>query len=516
MATETLDVDEHIDEVADDLSQYDELSQEFVDAIVARVLMFVDILSGKPLFPYQREVAARYIESVVVGDGDTITFLCSRQAGKTQSVALTTAALMLLLPRLAKVFPDMLGKFKDGLMVGCFAPVEDQAETLFGRIVDTLTSERAITIMADPEIDDTPSGGGKLLTLKKSGSFARMHTANPRAKIESKSYHIIIGDESQEIDAFVWDKSISPMGAFYNATRIQTGTPTTHKGVFFKNIQHNKRQQVKRGARQDHFEFNWTHCAKYNPNYDRYVRKEMLRMGEDSDEFQMAYNLKWLLEQGMFMVESRFDSLGDNTMNVVPHYNRSPLVAGVDPASKQDSTVTTVVWVDWSRTDAAGLYDHRVLNWLETNGDWEKQYFQIVEFLRQYTVVKLGIDGQGLGDVVANRLQRLLPDIDVTPLGSDLTSQSKRWKHLQQLSNRGLVSWPAHSHTRRRKNWKRFRQQMLDLEVEYRGPNMLAAAPKEHGAHDDYADSLAIACMMSTQEFSMPEVEVTSNHLKAR
>jgi NAD(P)-dependent dehydrogenase (short-subunit alcohol dehydrogenase family) len=59
---------------------------------------------------------------------------------------------MILLPRLAKLYPELLGKFKDGVWVGLFAPTEGQAETLFGRAVTRLTSERALEILND--VDD--------------------------------------------------------------------------------------------------------------------------------------------------------------------------------------------------------------------------------------------------------------------------------------------------------------------------------------------------------------------------
>ena len=49
-----------------------------------------------------------------------------------------------------------------------------------------------------------------------------------------------------------------------------------------------------------------------------------------------------------------------------------------------------------------------------------------------------------------------------------------------------------------------------DLELHYEGPHVVAAAPKEAGAHDDYCDSLAIGCMMS-QDFTAPTVEVANN-----
>ena len=51
---------------------------------------------------------------------------------------------------------------------------------------------------------------------------------------------------------------------------------------------------------------------------------------------------------------------------------------------------------------------------------------------------------------------------------------------------------------------------MADLEKVYRGPYMLAAAPDEKGAFDDYPDSLAIACSMTVYE-TMPMVHVADN-----
>jgi hypothetical protein len=50
---------------------------------------------------------------------------------------------------------------------------------------------------------------------------------------------------------------------------------------------------------------------------------------------------------------------------------------------------------------------------------------------------------------------------------------------------------------------------MTDAEIQYKGPNFMVAAPDETYAHDDFVDSLAIACSL-TQELVMPEIEVSS------
>lgn len=497
------------EEVEDEL---DELSKEFVKKLVDRCMQFMTAIVGHELHNYQEPLARRIIESVLINDGEEVTALAARQSGKSETIANTVITLMVLLPRLAKMYPDLLGRFKDGIWIGMFAPVEGQVETLFGRAVNRLTSERAIEILGDPEIDDSLGrvpGVTRQIKLKNSNSTLMMMTANPRAKIESKSFHLIIIDECQDADDFVVSKSIAPMLAYYAGTMVKTGTPTTTKNNFYRSIQLNKRRQTSRGIRQNHFEWDWRDVAKVNENYQKFIKKEILRIGEESDEFQMSYNCRWLLERGLFVSSTTMDELGDTSQEIVRAWHRSPVVVGIDPARKLDSTVVTVVWVDWDRPDEFGYYDHRVLNWLEIQGDdWEDQYFQIINFLNNYDVLAVAVDANGVGDAVAQRLKLLMPGAEVHAVGSSQPEQSKRWKHLKALIDRRMVGWPSHAKTRRLRTWKRFYQQMTDLETKFQGPNFLAHAPEEAHAHDDYADSLALACSL-TLDLTMPQVEVS-------
>ena len=503
----------------DEEIELDELSKEFVKKLIDRCIEFMNALVGHELHPYQMPLARRIIESVLINDGEEITALAARQSGKSETIANTVATLMVLLPRLAKMYPDLLGKFSQGVWIGMFAPVEGQVETLFGRTVNRLTSERAQEILGDPEIDDSLGkvpGVTRQIKLKNSGSSLMMMTANPRAKIESKSFHLIVIDECQEADDFVVTKSISPMLAYYSGTMVKTGTPTTHKNNFYRSIQINKRRQTGRGRRQNHFEWDYRDVSKCNANYEKFIKKEKLRIGEESDEFQMSYCCKWLLERGMFVTSAIMDELGDTSQQVVKAWHRSPVVVGIDPARKLDSTVVTVVWVDWDRPDEFGYFDHRVLDWLELQGDdWEDQYFQIVNFLSSYDVLAVGVDANGVGDAVAQRLRLLIPRAEVHSIGSSQPEQSKRWKHLKALIDRRMVGWPAHAKTRQLRRWKRFYQQMVDLETKFTGPNFLAHAPDEAHAHDDYADSLAIACAL-TLDMTMPSVEVSTSPFFSR
>jgi hypothetical protein len=109
-------VDENFEE------KLDELSQQFVNKLIDKMMDFLKVLVGHDLHPYQKHLARRIMESVIINDGEEVTALASRQSGKSETVADTVATLMILLPRLAKLYPDLLGKFNDGVWVGLFAP----------------------------------------------------------------------------------------------------------------------------------------------------------------------------------------------------------------------------------------------------------------------------------------------------------------------------------------------------------------------------------------------------------
>lgn len=510
----------------------DEDSEDFVARLVDKLMQVCDVISGHPLRKYQQPFARRIFESLIIDDGSTISALFSRQSGKSETVANVTATAMIMLPKLAKAFPDWLGKYREGVWVGAFAPVDEQADNLFGRIVSRLTSDSAVNVMADPDINARVDAKGRTVYIKfldldepmqdgKGHSLVRKTTAHPRATIEGRTYNMILLDEAQGADERVINKSVAPMGAAVNASTIYTGTPTYSKGVFYNQIQLNKREGLKRGRkRQDHFEVDWREVAKENSFYKKYVLKEMIKLGEDSDEFRLSYRLQWLLDKGMFTTSAKLDACGDTTMQSLVHaYHQSPVVVGIDCARKQDSTIVTVIFVDWEHQDELGMYHHRILNWLDLEGDdWETQYFKIVEFLANYKVWRIGIDAGGLGDVVADRLQRLMPHVEVVPFDSSQAAQSDRWKYLRGLIDRRQIVWPAGAKVRRLKIWRRFRQQMEDLEILWKGPYLLAAAPEIRNAHDDFSDSLAIGIMLTkdNDDEAGGEVTVSVNPFFAR
>lgn len=746
-------------EEEDDENVLDEESEQFLQELIKRTLVFCEVLSDTELRPYQIELGERIIRGLILADGEVVTALFARQSGKSETVAVIIAGVIILFPKLAHVY-SVLERFKKGVWVGLFAPGENQSDFVFSRIVDKLTSDHAKEILADPELDIDVDPKTKVIKTS-TGSIVRRQTANPKAKIEGATYHINVIDEAQDTDDMIVSKSISPMLASTAGPTVKIGTPSFHKGNFYRDIQFNKRRQTSRRIR-NHFEANYKVVSKYNPFYAKFIKQEKLRIGEDSDEFQMcvapetkvltadlrhvparevyrgmelvgfdedrpapgahrrfrktvveavktvslpsylltlsdgttitcsedhlwlvstagrrttwkrtselatsdrifkltevwdhertyetgylsaafdgeghlsheplqlgfsqkenplldgvrkylaelgfspsetenaatgvhrlnicgkaemlrflgqvrpqrllgkldidrlgsigrhdrrtggfdhpqvtgkvflgdqdvvafrtstrtfvaeglashnSYNLKWLLDRGMLIGEDELDVLADKSMGLVRGWVQSPVVVGIDPARTNDSTVVTVVWVDWDHPDPAGYREHRVLNWLEINNtDWEAQYSEIIQFLANYDVAYVGVDAQGMGGPVAERLGVLMGHrCEVMPITSDIKAQTERWTHLIQLLQRNMLIYPGHSKARRTRVWKRFRQQMEDAEKRMQGQYMLVAAPDDaRSANDDYVDSLALACLMSKFD-TVPEVEVVNS-----
>jgi DNA-binding Xre family transcriptional regulator len=496
-----------------------ESSQAFIDGLVDKLMRMCDDIAGHPLRVYQKPLARRIFESCLISDGAYITALASRQSGKTEDIASVIATCMIMLPRLAKAYPDApgratkLSKYADGMFVGAFAPVQRQSNILYDRICGRLRSEAAKRVMSDPEINEVATGLGSTIKLKNCYSLCRKISCHPRSIIEGDTFHVILIDEAQGGNNEMINKSVIPMGTATRATYVYTGTPTYTKNFFYDQIQKNKRVILKRGrVRQNHFQWDWKEVAKVVPAYKLAVMDAMIQMGEDSDEFRMSFKIEWLIEKGMFTTAARLDELGNvKLQSTEKFWQNSEVVVGIDCGRIQDRTVVTVVFVDWGNPDPAGYYFHQVLNWLDLEGvDWETQYFKIVEFLSAYRIYKVGVDTGGIGDVVIDRLRTLMPHTEFVAMTDGTPEQSRRWKHLKVLMERAQISWPQGAKVRALRTWRRFYQEMCDLLIDYKGPNLKCEAPKSMDAHDDYPASLAMAVILSKEEKDQASTQFTA------
>ena len=477
--------------------------------LVNIIFSFCEMYCGVKYYPYQAQFGKRIIRSILDNDGLELTALFARQMGKSETVANTIGGLMIILPEMAKMpmfaTDKRLQMFKNGLWVGVFAPSLRQAQTTYSRLKARIQCESAIAVLQEFGLEFSTSNGQTVgLT---NGSFCNAVSASDGSNIEGDSYKLILCEECQDISNFKIRKSIHPMGASYNATIVKIGTATTFKGDFYEAIQRNKRDFADGKLKiRSHFEYDYKIGAKYNPKYEKYVQKEMYRLGETSDEFRMSYGLEWILERGMFVDADVLEkTCGKSNMNRVFFDRTKPHVIGIDLAKKGDSTVITVVEPDWDNPvikesnknstdnieDEYTAYRTHIKDWRQLDGDdYNKQYYDILDYLRNWNVARIMIDATREESMT----DRLRANLDCEVIGCNFTSiKSPMYKHLDTEIKSGRATFPLSEEVKKSREYMEFIKQMGMLQKDYRGQNMVVSHPPERGAHDDYPDSWALA-----------------------
>jgi hypothetical protein len=479
-----------------------------ISSLVNKMAKFSEMLTGFPLYPYQVEPQKRIFESVLRNDGAEITLLQARQSGKSEVVACTAATLLVLMPVLARAFPDKLGIYKSGLHIGLFAPSSEQAATTHTRIDERLSTGE--DILVDPDLNAAKKyqngfvsidGGDKSDRWR---SYCRLQSAAKQSRIESKSYHVILIDETQEIDEVKIQKSIHPMGAAYNSTILKLGTPSFYIGDFYNAIQRNLLSR-KRGRSRDHFEYDYNTVQRYNKRYKSFIEREKDRLGEDSDAFRMSYKLEWPLEKGMALTKNQFDELMRTPSLRWEHGGMTETyVAGIDVARDDDSTVVTVLKLGReyeTKEDFTYITRDKVIaNTLElTNQNWEQQIDLIRSFLQAYNIKAIALDATGVGSPIYERLEKLYEDQDIYVMGIKFTPQSK--SDMAMLFQKELFSKrlkvPAHPSVTKTARYKKFIEQFTTAIKKYKDSYVYFCHQDIKGAHDDFVDSYLLALWAS-------------------
>ena len=490
--------------------------------LVNRIYNFCEVYSGRVMYKYQTQFSKRIIRSVLENDGAEITALFARQSGKTETIAITVGGLMIILPQLANMpmFADdpRLQMFKDGMWVGIFAPSQRQAQITYRRMKSRIQCKESMAILEDPDFRlEFSTSNGQTVALTN-GSFVTAISASDGSNIEGESFKFIICEECQDISNYKIRKSIHPMGAAYNATICKIGTATTFKGDFYEAIQRNKKDYEEKKIKiRNHFEYNYKVVQKYNPKYAKYIEREKRSLGENSDEFRLSYNLEWIISRGMFVdIDQLEEDCGDVFLDRVDRDLVANHTAGIDVGGGSDkkkkdadSTVVTVVEVDWDNPvlmessfneetqeeEIYLAYNTYIKDWLKIGAeiaeDYEEQYAIIMDYLKHFRISKLVVDAtreSSLG-------QRIRANVsyDVELFVFSTKSKSDLYKNLDKEINSGRAKFPRSPDTVQTKEYQEFIQQMGDLEKGYSGSNLVVSHPPERGAHDDYADSWALA-----------------------
>lgn len=453
------------------------------------------IQHGVVFYPYQELVSDRILEALIQNlrltasaTEDDIKKLklvelpieFSRQSGKTTAVVYTVEFILTWL----SVY------FDRQIHIGIFAPQIEQAKTDFDRLKIALRRVKDMIIVDEATEKLVKEQENAKTLVLPDGSSCYIAPVSKTSHPESKTLDLMIFEESQDLDDQIVKESIWPIGASTNAPRIYIGTAGTSIKYFYRLGQQGKALKLyfEDIVAQRRLVYQQTGEAKHLI-YEQTVRQEIEKQGIDSDEIQRPYFGKWLIGTGNFTTEEELDGLIDpNRKQVTQRHSKYACYAGIDTAKHPDSTVVTVIRYN------PELKKKELLNWCELHGENYQDQFDIIKyFLSNYRIDAVAIDSTGQGDFMPDMFQNNTEWSDeksgLYRIKFSAVSKDLIYKNLKVSIKERLTSLP-HLKT---KQAEKFRQEMLDLQQQHKGQLLSVHHPDDPNAHDDYADSWALA-----------------------
>ena len=212
------------------------------DSPIAR---FARHVLGKPLYPYQCEVANAILDSIAGRHGRIITVMMSRQSGKNQLSAVLEAYLLMSMPRgtIVKAAPT-------------YTPQIITSRLRLLSMLDTpLTRERIWT--SHGYIVGLAPRPEPLLLRSHAGPRVMFYSAGQESNVVGATADILLEiDEAQDVTPEKFDRDFRPMAATSNATTILYGTAWSDTTLLAHQRAANLELQQHSGLRT-HFEFDW-------------------------------------------------------------------------------------------------------------------------------------------------------------------------------------------------------------------------------------------------------------------
>lgn len=408
-------------------------------------------------------------------------FEISRQSGKT---TILVACIEFILIYFTEAF-------KRPIHIGIFAPQREQAKTDFDRLKILLNRDTEFTVLShnQDELDRAKEESNAKTIVLPNGSSCYVFPVTKTSKPESKTLDLILFEESQDLEDSIVLQQILPMGAATNAPLIYIGTAGTRICHFYRLGQEGKITKIyfDEIVKQRRALYVQTNNARHLI-YEQAVKEDIARLGLESDEIQRPYFGKWLIGTGQFVTQEALEALIDTNRKQTFHEKTHLCFAGIDTAKHPDSTVVTIVRYNPERKVK------ELINWLELRGEnYQNQFEIIVEFLKNYKTVAVAIDSTGQGDFMPdlfeNNTQWQDDNTGLFRVKFSAVNKDIIYKNLKVSIGELLTRLPVTD----TKVSVKFKQQMLDLQQEYKGQLLSVHHPDENNAHDDYCDSWALA-----------------------
>ena len=471
-----------------------------------------DVL-GKPLYPYQLEVAEAILASVQGGLGRIITVMMARQAGKNQLSATLEAYL--------------LSTRDEGTIIKAAPTFSPQIATSHERLSRLLngSSLHARVWSNAASIGLAPDATS---LREKAGPRVLFYSASPESNVMGATAELLLElDEAQDIDCEKFNRDFRPMAATRNATTVLYGTAWSDSTLLAHQRAANLVEQEHSGTRT-HFEYDWRSVATFNPAYRVFVEKEIARLGKEHLIIQTQYNLRSLEGAGYLLNPLQRTLLqGRHSWQEIPEEddwyvasmdiggeerldpNRSPGEFARVNRGKRDSTVLTIGRVHTNELDLPCLEVVQQQQW--TGKPHLEQYAATLALMESWNVRCLVVDATGLGEGLASLLVERLGEERVRLFRFSQPSKSSLTYQLLGMINTGRVKLYTSEHAPHalyEECWRQLRLARYHLPA----PDVITMYVDPADGHDDFLISLALL----TETLKMPHTPAISASIRPK
>ena len=494
--------------------------------IVLPLVQNLLVLTGK-------NVTEEMIEEL---ESSMLNFEYTRQSGKTTSLVHTVESIMLFVTKL----------FDTPIEIGIFAPQKEQANTDFKRLKNALSKSKQELMVIDHDANRKAKeeSNAKTITLGN-GSSCYIFPVTSTSKPESKTLHLIIIEEAQDIDDKIVNEDILPMGASTNAVIVKVGTAGSKKCDFYRDIQKGRAYVMTYPeiAADRRRMYDMTGDARHLV-YERTVKSLIQQRGLMSPEIQKPYYNVWQLAGGMYidthqLIAGRIDRPFENpAADPVFLEYRTWYKAAVrrqllecDQWAKDHNLPDEVyaqyrAWLEedhYFGLDTAKSTDQTILKIGRMIGgkltivrsvsggkgtNYEDQFDTLKHELSFFKIACGAIDSTGQGDFMPDKFERHSP-YKIFRVKFSRQSKDIMYKALyqKQINNNLMYYWqdpiaagvkmiaPGTALTVEQQTAiasEEFEDEFIDLEKRYVGEYMVVHHPDEEDAHDDHPDSTAL------------------------
>lgn len=463
----------------------------------ADIADFAREVLGKPLYPYQAEIAAAILASIRGGDGRIFTVMMARQSGKNQLSAVIEAYL--------------LATHSEGAIIKAAPTFNPQIANSRERLRTLLTScELRERVWSNRTMVGLAPLADPAQTRRHLGARVVFYSASPHSNVVGATANLLLElDEAQDVTIEKFNRDFRPMAAVKNATTVLYGTAWSDTTLLAQQRAANLLSEERSGIRC-HFEHDWQTLAALNPAYRTYVEREIERLGADHLSIQTQYCLRSIDGAGYLLNALQRTLLqgkhaweeepGEETwyiaaMDVAGEERHDPGRSGVHPGhtstgrTRRDSTVITLGRVVYNELHLPVIEVVHQEWW--TGMAHSEQYAATVALIERWNVRTLLIDATGLGEGLASLLTTRLGESRAQPFHFTRPGKSRLAYQLLSAINGGRLklyapeSAPAQLQA---ECWQQLRLARYRLPA----PDTLDMYVDPVDGHDDFLISLAL------------------------